>query len=509
MRPEGAGPKAGQHPRGHRPRHPEDRALTSHTARDASEARSNQQSAAHGATATKKHFVLDTNVLLHNPQSIFKFEEHEVVIPLTVIEELDKFKKNNDETGRNSRQVIRSLDKLRSFGHLFEGVRWNEQGGMIRVARVEPMTGERGLELDKNDNLILSVAAGLKARGLRTIFITKDINARVKCDALGISCEDFEADRVDADWLHSGYCTVQVTNDLIDSLYQERQLPRTALAGLDARTPDGEKLDVESLVPNQFVILVDKSDPGHTGLARVLGNTGHLIPVTGPRKPVYGVMARNVQQTMALDLLLDDDVKLVTLIGPAGTGKTLMAIAAGMQKVIKEERLDKLLVARPIMPLGRDIGYLPGDKDEKLSMWMQPIFDNVGYLLSTRSGGTQGDADSKSAEQRMDQLMATGKLVMEPLTYIRGRSIPHQFMIVDEAQNLSPHEVKTIISRVGDGTKIVMCGDIGQIDNPYLDAASNGLAHAIERMKGQTIAGHVTLSKTERSELASLAAEVL
>jgi PhoH-like ATPase len=220
-------------------------------------------------------------------------------------------------------------------------------------------------------------------------------------------------------------------------------------------------------------------------------------------------MARNVQQTMALDLLLDDDVKLVTLIGPAGTGKTLMAIASGMQKVLKEERLDKLLVARPIMPLGRDIGYLPGDKDEKLAMWMQPIFDNVSYLLSTRSGGTQGDADSKSAEQRMDQLMATGKLVMEPLTYIRGRSIPHQFMIVDEAQNLSPHEVKTIVSRVGDGTKIVLCGDIGQIDNPYLDAASNGLAHAIERMKGQTIAGHVTLSKTERSELASLAAEVL
>ena len=481
--------------------------MTSHTARDASEPRSTASTAA--STATRKHFVLDTNVLLHNPQSIFKFEEHEVVIPLTVIEELDKFKKNNDETGRNSRQVIRSLDKLRGFGHLFEGVRWNEQGGSIRVARTEAAVGDSSLELDKNDNRILSVAAALKAKGLRTIFITKDINARVKCDALGIACEDFEADRVDADWLHSGYCSMQVPTDLIDSLYSERQLARSALEGLPATTPDGEKLDVESLVPNQFVILIDQADPGHTGLARVLGNTGHLIPVTGPRKPVYGVMARNVQQTMALDLLLDDDVKLVTLIGPAGTGKTLMAIASGMQKVLKEERLDKLLVARPIMPLGRDIGYLPGDKDEKLSMWMQPIFDNVGYLLSTRSGTAQGDADSKSTEQRMDQLMATGKLVMEPLTYIRGRSIPHQFMIVDEAQNLSPHEVKTIVSRVGDGTKIVLCGDIGQIDNPYLDAASNGLAHAIERMKGQTIAGHVTLSKTERSELASLAAEVL
>ncbi|RLS26688.1 MAG: PhoH family protein [Planctomycetota bacterium] len=485
-----------------------DRALTTHTPHDASEARSTTQSAAQGALATKKYFVLDTNVLLHNPQAIFKFEEHEVVIPLTVIEELDTFKKNNDETGRNARQVVRGLDKLRSIGHLFEGVVWNEQGGIIRVARVEPMEDERSLELNKNDNLILSVAAKLNRQGLRTIFITKDINARVKCDALGIDTEDFEADRVDADWLHSGYCSMQVSTEVIDSLYQERQLPRTMLDITPGRTPDGQLMKSEDLVPNQFVILIDQADSGHTGLARVLGNTGHLIPVTGPRKPVYGIMARNVQQTMALDLLLDDDVKLVTLIGPAGTGKTLMAIATGMQKVFKEERLDKLLVARPIMPLGRDIGYLPGDKDEKLSMWMQPIFDNVGYLLSTRSAG-QGDADSKSTEQRLDQLMATGKLVMEPLTYIRGRSIPHQFMIIDEAQNLSPHEIKTIVSRVGDGTKIVLCGDIGQIDNPYLDAASNGLAHAIERLKGQTIAGHVTLSKTERSELASLAAEVL
>ncbi|MFO0963787.1 MAG: PhoH family protein [Phycisphaerales bacterium] len=453
--------------------------------------------------------MLDTNVLLHNPQSIFKFEEHEVVIPLTVIEELDKFKKNNDETGRNSRQVIRSLDKLRSFGHLFQGVVWNEQGGMIRIDRATPAQGDFALELNVADNRILSVAAKLHAQGLRTIFISKDINARVKCDALGIPSEDFEADRVDADWLYTGYCTMQVPTETIDSLYQERQLPRASLEGVLGHCADGETTTAEQLVPNQFVILADAADPGHTGLARVLGNTGHLIPVTGPRKPVYGVMARNVQQTMALDLLLDDDVKLVTLIGPAGTGKTLLAIAAGMQKVLKEERLDKLLVARPIMPLGRDIGYLPGDKDEKLSMWMQPIFDNVSYLLSTRSSGGHNEAESRTAEQRMDQLMATGKLVMEPLTYIRGRSIPHQFMIVDEAQNLSPHEIKTIVSRVGDGTKIVMCGDIGQIDNPYLDAASNGLAHAIERMKGQAIAGHVTLSKTERSELASLAAEVL
>jgi PhoH-like ATPase len=227
-------------------------------------------------------------------------------------------------------------------------------------------------------------------------------------------------------------------------------------------------------------------------------------------------MARNVQQTMALDLLLDDEIRMITLLGSAGTGKTLMAVAAGMAKVFSEERYDKLLVARPIMPMGRDIGYLPGTKDDKLAAWMMPNFDNLAYLLSTRGatigtghGANSQHADSHSAEQRMQKLINDGKLVLEPLTYIRGRSIPHQFMIVDEAQNLTPHEIKTIVSRIGEGTKIILTGDIGQIDNPYLDASSNGLAYAIEKMKGLRIVGHVTLGKSERSELASLAAALL
>jgi PhoH-like ATPase len=455
-----------------------------------------------------KHFVLDTNVLLHNPKSIFKFEEHTVVVPLAVIEELDKFKKNNDETGRNAREVIRQLDRLRSQGHLFEGVRWNGEGGMIRIDRVASGESPHGLDLDHPDNRILSVAYALHRQGLRTVFISKDINARVKCDALGIRAEDFEADRVDADWLYTGYARITLPGEIIDELYSERQLSLSSFEEhLQTQAPDGETIDLHPL-SNQYLILESSQDESHSGLARVLADTGHVIPVTGPRKPVYGVMARNAQQIMALDLLLDDEVKLVSLIGPAGTGKTLLAIAAGMQKVMREEHFDKLLVARPIMPLGRDIGYLPGDKDEKLSMWMQPIFDNLAYLLSTR-GAQNNDAESRSTEQRIDQLVMSGKVVMEPLTYIRGRSIPHQFMVVDEAQNLSPHEVKTIVSRVGDGTKIVLCGDIGQIDNPYLDASSNGLSHLIERMKGQRLSGHVTLSKTERSDLASLAAEIL
>ncbi len=460
-----------------------------------------------GAKDVRKHFVLDTNVLLHNPNSLFKFEEHEVVIPLAVIEELDRFKKNNDETGRNSRQVIRALDRLRANGHLFEGVAWNPTGGTVRVQRAQP-TENFAFDLTHPDHRILNVAYRLKAEGMHTVFISKDINARVKADVLGIPAEDFEHDRVDADWLNTGYVTIEVPTEMIDTLYAERQLPCEQVEMLSRVGPDGEVVKGGELIANQFVILVDSRDPSHTGLARRLADTMHLIPVSGPRKPIYGIIARNVQQTMAMDLLLDDEIRIVTMIGAAGTGKTLLALAAGLQKCVREERFDKLLVARPIMPLGRDIGYLPGDKDEKLSLWMQPIFDNLTYLVSMR-GERGNEPDGKNAEQRIDSLVATGKVVLEPLTYIRGRSIPKQFFIVDEAQNLSPHEVKTIVSRVGDGTKIVLCGDIGQIDNPYLDSASNGLSHAIERLKGQRIAGHVTLARTERSELAKLAAEVL
>ena len=459
------------------------------------------------ASVDRKRFVLDTNVLLHNPNAIFRFDEHEVVIPLTVIEELDRFKKNNDETGRNARQVIRSLDELRGIGRLFEGVNWNADGGTVRIDRCD-RSQPFALDLDHADNRILGVAHALHVSGCRTIFISKDINARVKCDALGIPCEDFEADRVDTDWLFEGYVELKVDGALIDELYEERQLQVSRLEAFGLAEQLGQSGGVSELSPNQFLVLHDAADDSHTGLARLLADTGHLIPVTGPRKPVFGIMARNLQQTMALDLLLDDEIKLVTLIGPAGTGKTLLALAAGLQKVIKEERFDKLLTARPIMPLGRDIGYLPGDKDEKMAMWMQPVFDNIAYLLSTR-GSHLNDAESRTAEQRLDSLMATGQVVLEPITYIRGRSIPLQFIVVDEAQNLSPHEVRTIVSRVGEGTKIILCGDIGQIDSPYLDSSSNGLTHVIDRMRHHRIAGHVSLSKTERSELARISAEIL
>lgn len=466
-----------------------------------------------------KTFVIDTSVLLHNPAAIFVFEENNVVIPFAVLEEIDKFKSVSNDVGRNARQCIRYLDVLRNRGRLIEGVQLSEgiepasnnpdkrpndpPTGMLRI---DPVDHERpaAIRADTNDNRIIASALALKEKGEPVVFVSKDINARIKADALDITAEDFENQKVDVDHLYQGYATLRVEGDKIDQLYSEKMLPLDELKEVLSYTDAGGTTITTEIEPNQFVLLIDEVDEGHTGLGRRLADTEHLIPISSPRKPVFGIMARNVQQTMAIDLLLDDEVKLVTLLGTAGTGKTLLAVAAGMAKVFNEEAYEKLLVARPIMPMGRDIGYLPGDKDEKLTAWMQPIFDNLAYLLSTRGHPLQS-AESHTTEQRVAKLIADGRLVLEPLTYIRGRSIPHQFMIVDEAQNLSPHEVKTIVSRVGEGTKIVFTGDIEQIDNPYLDSSSNGLSYLVERMKGASAVGHVMLARSERSELASLA----
>ena len=450
------------------------------------------------ANGDAKTFVVDTNVLLHNPNSIFLFADNEVVIPFDVIEELDKFKTGTDDLGRNARTVIRHLDGLRDTGNLSQGVRHPyDPNGRIRVILEEDQQLYPGLTANSPDNRIISCALDLRKQGKRVVFITKDMNARIKGDALGLAAEDFENQKVDFDKLYTGYREMAVPTKVIDRLFADKQA----------------RVDAPDLRANEFVLLKDQDDEGHTALARYRHDVGALVPVRNRRSPVFGIVPRNLQQTMAMDLLLDDSVKLVSLIGSAGTGKTLVAIAAGMNKVLNEGVYTKLLCARPIMPLGRDIGFLPGSKDEKLTAWMQPIFDNMGYLLSNRlSGGGDGNdhggkthaAAQHTVEQRIQQLMEAGQVVLEPLTYIRGRSIPHQFMIVDESQNLTPHEVKTIASRVGEGTKLILTGDPTQIDNPYLDASSNGLSYLVERLKGKGLVGHVTLTKSERSELASL-----
>jgi PhoH-like ATPase len=444
-----------------------------------------------------KYFVLDTNVLLHNPNALFMFKEHEVIIPFDVIEELDRFKGATDDLGRNARTAIRHLDQLRMGGNLANGVKIEQTGGTLRVILEEDQKLCPGLNVNNTDNRIICCAYSLQQEGKRVVFISKDINARIKSDALGLTTEDFEAQKVDFEKLYTGWREVIVTGDLIQQLFSAKQV----------------KLTVdEPLFANEFVLLKEQGNESHTALGRYRSDVGAIVPVRPRRGPVFGVMPRNLQQTMALDLLMDDSVKLVSLIGSAGTGKTLLAVAAGMAKVLNENTYAKLLCARPIMPLGRDIGYLPGDKDQKLNAWMQPIFDNMAYLLSNRTSGDAAHpshATLTSVEQRIHQLIESGQIILEPLTYIRGRSIPHQFMIVDESQNLTPHEVKTIASRVGEGTKLVLTGDATQIDNPYLDSSSNGLSYLVERLKGKAIVGHITLGKSERSELASLVTDEL
>ncbi len=449
------------------------------------------------SSALIKYFVLDTNVLLHSPNSLFAFADNHVIIPFDVLEELDKFKKDSSDVGRAARMTIRNLDTLREKGHLNDGVKWNGHGGTIRVVMNSNAELAPGLLADKPDNRIISVAYKIHKEGKHAVFISKDINARIKSDALGLRTEDFENQKVDYETLYTGYRELTVPSSVIDRLYAEKRIPISdpLLAGLDPK-----------LKPNEYVLFKVGNEESQTGLARYVPAHAAVLPLSRSKKPIFGISPRNLQQIMALDLLLDDEVQMVTLMGTAGTGKTLLALAAGMHKCFTEQRYERLLVARPIMPMGRDIGYLPGTKDEKLSAWMKPIFDNLEFLLTDRRVHS---GETANVEAKLQGYLESGKLSLEALTYIRGRSIPHQFMIVDEAQNLTPHEIKTIASRVGEGTKLVLTGDAEQIDNPYLDANSNGLSFTIEKLKAFDLVGHVTLARSERSGLASLVVKEL
>jgi PhoH-like ATPase len=434
-----------------------------------------------------KYFILDTNVLLHNSMAVTSFADNVVVLPMTVIEELDKFKKNNDELGRNARNVIRTLDSLRALGSLGEGVVM-DNGGMLKITvEKEEMPGSC-LDLTIPDNLIIATAFNLKQQGFRSIFVSKDINARLKADALGIEVMDFEQEKADFDTLYPGWRELQVPSATVDNFYKSELL-------------EVEKAD---LLVNEFVLLQDETNPKHSGIGRAV-DSSHLKHLSSNFESVWRVKPRSKEQRMALELLLDPEVDLVTLIGQAGTGKTLLALAAGLTSTLDDERYEKLLVTRPVIPLGRDIGYLPGSKDEKMKLWMQPIFDNLSYLMSL----LHNDDKKETTQQMVARLIDDDDVELEALTYIRGRSISKQYVVVDEAQNLTPHEVKTIISRVGEGSKIVLTGDPEQIDNPYLDSSSNGLTYSVERLKGRQGCGHVTLTKSERSRLSSLAAEYL
>ncbi len=442
----------------------------------------------------KKKFILDTNVILSNPNAIFSFEDNDVYIPITVVEELDTFKKGLSETGRNARQFSRILDDLRKRGSLSTGVPVfsdRADSGILYVSLDSDLTLLPNYFERKPDHLILSVALMLKHQyaDMPVVLITKDSNLRIKADALKIQVEDYEADKVDIDELYTGIVEYEVPGTMLQEFLNTGHV---SLEGYEA-------------MPCQYVILRDKSQSEQFAYGRFDHVTGRLRPLNyGGKDHVWGIYPRNLEQSFALDLLLDDDVKIVTLVGSAGTGKTLLAIAAGLEKTTDAAEYQKLLVSRPIFPLGRDVGYLPGTLEEKLNPWMQPIFDNLELLL-----GGQGQGRQKRLSQSYHELINQGILEVEPLTYIRGRSIPNQYFIVDEAQNLTPHEIKTILTRAGENTKIVLTGDPYQIDNPYLDAASNGLTYVVERFQTEAIGGHISLVKGERSALATIAANLL
>jgi PhoH-like ATPase len=439
--------------------------------------------------SSKKVFVLDTNVLLHDPQAIFHFQEHDIVIPIVVIEEIDNFKKDQTEVGRNARSISRQLDKLRTRGSLSQGVVLDGGGTLnVDVNSYQNEVGFFSLDKHKADNQILACARELlKTRKEKVVLVTKDTNLRIKADAVGLLADDYTSDKVELEELYTGTAQWVVDPEMLNLLYDGGVVP-----------PEDR-----TLYPNQYVTFIDRTNESHTAIGRFHGGEGKVRPLRRSEAPPWGVKPRNREQQFALDLLLDDSVSVVTLLGKAGTGKTLLAIAAGLQQVVDDERYNKLLVSRPVMPMGRDLGFLPGDVEEKLRPYMQPIYDNLDFIVSANM------EMRRRSYMTPAQLEEGGYLSVEPLTYIRGRSIPNQYIIVDEAQNLTPHEVKTILTRAGDGTKIVLTGDAYQIDNPYVDASTNGLSYLAEHFKHLEISGHVTLSKGERSNMAELASNLL
>lgn len=438
----------------------------------------------------KKNYVLDTNVLLHDPQSIFKFEDNDLLIPIYVIEEIDTFKRDSGERGRNARAVVRNLDALREVGGcLSDGVPVGEGGTLrVHVPDKRPILSI-ALNPSSGDHAILQTALDLREASpdRPTIFVTMDVSLRIRADALGLETQAYENQSVDPGTLESAITEIVVSQKELETFFKAGFLE-----------PEGEV----TVPANASVMLRGPGPQDRTGLARYDAKRHRFRALITPREGVAGIRPRNREQSFALDLLLDDTIQLVTLLGMAGTGKTLLALAAGLSRTVEDGAYSRLLISRPVMPMGRDIGFLPGDIDEKLGPWMQPLYDNLEFLLIAGGGKRRGF-------RGFEELLDSGQIQVEPLTYIRGRSLPQQFVIVDEAQNLTPHEVKTVVTRCGEGTKIVLTGDPYQIDNPYVDENSNGLSVLADRLKDESIAGHIQLTKGERSELSNLAASKL
>lgn len=474
----------------------------------------------------KKTYVLDTNVLLSDPNSLFSFEDNDLIIPMVVLEELDKQKSRQDEVGKNARHVSRSLDTLRSDGSLINGVKLRS-GGTLRIAQISAVHLDKlpfELQSSKVDNMIIAFMVCLHAElegpeGLPVpILVSKDINVRIKCDSLGIKCEDYLKMRVASDTkeFYRGVDVIEVNDDFIEKFYagETIEFPRSANVG--STNSNFALFKGHALYPNEIVVL--KCSSGQTPKSAIAkckcvddGKVARLVPIKKIDK-AFGLSPRNKEQTFSLDLLFDEDVKLLTLVGPSGTGKTLLALAAALEQLKVYggvPRYEKVIVTRPVQPVGNDMGFLPGTLKEKMEPWISPIRDNMEFLMRTTQKGTAPKTRNRIEESFLDLLQQRGLIEIEAITYVRGRSIPNAFLVLDEAQNLSMHELKTIVTRVGDNTKIVLTGDIEQIDNVHVDAFTNGLTYAVERFRNYELAGHVTLIKGERSKLATLASKIL
>jgi PhoH-like ATPase len=459
----------------------------------------------------KKTYVVDTNVLLSDPNSLNAFGDNNLIIPMIVLEELDNHKNRLDEVGRNARQVSRALDEMRQAGNgtLFEGVELSN-GGRLTIAQInKDFISEipKELQVDKVDNLLIAfmVVRNQKFPDEHAVLVSKDINVRLKCDAIGIRCEDYLRLRVtsDAQKFFRGVETIEVSEDRVSALYNGEAVVLT-----------DDELKDKVIYPNQIVVV--KNIVGTTtrsAITRCVKRDKPLVLV--PKiENVYGLKPRNKEQNFSLDLLLNPDIKLMTLVGPAGTGKTLLALAAALQqlKTLGASGIyDKIIVTRPVLPVGRDIGFLPGSLEEKMEPWIAPVRDNLNFLMGSQKSNRRKKASSSigGEEPYLSLLQDRGLIEIEAITFIRGRSIPNSFIVIDEAQNLSMHELKTIITRVGDGTKIVLTGDLDQIDNVHVDAYTNGLTYAVEKFKEYDVSAHVTLVKGERSALATLASQIL
>ncbi len=442
----------------------------------------------------KKNYLLDTSVYLTDADAVFRFDNHDIFIPLKVLEEIDKHKKRQDSVGSNARRIIRTLDELRKTGDLQKGVRLGKGKGILKVMSYASLGGSifpPDLDIRIPDHVILATAKAVQQEqpNRKMIVVSRDINMRVICDSIGMLAEDYTTEKAaeSSDQLYSGFVEHLVDDQIIDRFY------------------DGEDILIEEdevkklWHPNQFLMMVSNANEKKTALARFQSHHMPLKKIIHDKLPDWNINSRNKEQAFAMDLLMDPNIKIVSLIGRAGSGKTLMAIAAGLQQTIglrsENNHYSRLIVSRPVQPLGKDIGFLPGTMEEKMLPWLMPIQDNLKFLMGDRTS--------------LEMYIEKGKIEIEALTYIRGRSIANAFVVIDEAQNLTKHEIKTIITRIGEGTKIILTGDIEQIDNIYVNETSNGLAHAIESFKQYPIAGHVTFKKGERSELATLASKVL